>query len=59
MTLLLHSSLSPENSVKTINGNACRTWMDSLEEIFEWLAVLWERGFCHDNPQGRGKKIVD
>ncbi|XP_075102015.1 uncharacterized protein LOC107784157 isoform X3 [Nicotiana tabacum] len=53
MTLLLHSSLSPENSVKTINGNACRTWMDSLEEIFEWLAVLWERGFCHDNPQVR------
>ncbi|XP_070009091.1 uncharacterized protein [Nicotiana sylvestris] len=53
MTLLLHSSLSPENSVKTINGNVCQTWMDSLEEIFEWLAVLWERGFCHDNPQVR------
>lgn len=53
MTLLLHSSSSPENSVNTINGNVCRTWMDSSEEIFEWLAVLWERGFCHDNPQVR------
>ncbi|XP_060207448.1 uncharacterized protein LOC132635184 isoform X2 [Lycium barbarum] len=53
MALLLHSSLSPENSVKTFNGNVCHTWMDSLEEIFEWLAVLWERGFCHDNPQVR------
>ncbi|KAF3672281.1 hypothetical protein T459_00734 [Capsicum annuum] len=53
MTLLLHSSLSPENSVKTINGNVFHTWMDSSEEIFEWLAVLWERGFCHDNPQVR------
>ncbi|KAK4338184.1 hypothetical protein RND71_042671 [Anisodus tanguticus] len=53
MTLLLHSSLSPENSVNTSNGNVCHTWMDSLEEIFEWLAVLWERGFCHDNPQVR------
>ncbi|CAN4078084.1 unnamed protein product [Withania somnifera] len=53
MTLLLDSSLSSENSARTINGNVCRTWMDSSEEIFEWLAVLWERGFCHDNPQVR------
>lgn len=26
--------------------------METLEEIFNWLAVLWDRGFCHDNPQG-------
>lgn len=59
MTLLLHSSSSPENSVNTTNGNVYRTWMDSSQEIFEWLAVLWERGFCHDNPQGRGEKLID
>lgn len=23
-------------------------------EIFNWLAILWERGFHHENPQGNG-----
>lgn len=28
--------------------------METIEETCEWLAVLLERGFCHDNPQGAG-----
>jgi hypothetical protein len=26
--------------------------MESVEGIFHWMTVLWERGFTHDNPQG-------
>jgi len=26
--------------------------METVEGIFSWLAVLWERGFVHENPQG-------
>ena len=52
MNLLLQSSLSLENSVSSHGGDFRQNWMENLEEIYEWLAVLWERGFCHDNPQG-------
>ncbi|KAJ0961816.1 hypothetical protein J5N97_029644 [Dioscorea zingiberensis] len=27
--------------------------MDTLDGIFNWLAVLWERGLFHENPQVR------
>jgi hypothetical protein len=27
--------------------------MESVEGIFHWMTVLWERGFTHDNPQGQ------
>ncbi|XP_038975509.1 uncharacterized protein LOC103710780 [Phoenix dactylifera] len=27
--------------------------METLEGIFSWLAILWERGFSHENPQVR------
>lgn len=26
--------------------------IESSGEIFNWLTILWERGFHHDNPQG-------
>jgi hypothetical protein len=26
--------------------------MESWEGILQWMTVLWERGFTHDNPQG-------
>ena len=26
--------------------------MESWEGILYWMAVLWERGFSHENPQG-------
>ncbi|XP_019190926.1 PREDICTED: uncharacterized protein LOC109185383 isoform X1 [Ipomoea nil] len=50
MTLLLHYSPSPES---VLNGEPHHMCMDTLEETFDWLVVLWERGFCHDNPQVR------
>lgn len=51
ITLLLHFSF-PNNSVNSLNGEIFQNQMSSLEEIFNWLSILWERGLCHDNPQG-------
>ncbi|KAH6767928.1 tRNA/rRNA methyltransferase family protein [Perilla frutescens var. frutescens] len=48
--LLLHS-LPSENTVCSANEELYHNRMATAEQIFEWLAVLWERGFCHDNPQ--------
>ncbi|PIA40951.1 hypothetical protein AQUCO_02300016v1 [Aquilegia coerulea] len=28
--------------------------LETLKGMFSWLAVLWERGLCHENPQVRG-----
>ncbi|VFQ70505.1 unnamed protein product [Cuscuta campestris] len=50
MTFLLHSSPSAES---VLNSKSHRMCMDTLEEIFGWLILLWERGFCHDNPHVR------
>ncbi|XP_029120003.1 uncharacterized protein [Elaeis guineensis] len=39
-----------------LNPVACGTYqvqMETLEGIFSWLVVLWERGFSHENPQVR------
>ncbi|RVW50845.1 hypothetical protein CK203_101824 [Vitis vinifera] len=52
ITLLLHFSF-PNNSVNSLNGEIFQNQMSSLEEIFNWLSILWERGLCHDNPQVR------
>lgn len=50
--LLLHSAFPLENSVGSVNEDLYYNRMATAEQIFEWLAILWERGFCHDNPQG-------
>ncbi|KAK4423009.1 putative methyltransferase TARBP1 [Sesamum alatum] len=51
--LWLRSSIPLENSVPSVSEEQYHNRMGSAEQIFEWLAVLWERGFCHDNPQVR------
>ncbi|CAN6486747.1 unnamed protein product [Victoria cruziana] len=33
--------------------NSYQIQMETSEGIFLWLAVLWERGLCHGNPQVR------
>ncbi|GAB4834643.1 hypothetical protein Ancab_032906 [Ancistrocladus abbreviatus] len=48
--LLLHSSFP--KSVSPIEGFNARQ-MDILDGTFDLLAVLWERGLSHDNPQVR------
>ncbi|KAL0326606.1 UNVERIFIED_CONTAM: hypothetical protein Sangu_1738600 [Sesamum angustifolium] len=51
--LWLRSSIPLENSVPSVSEEQYYNRMATAEQIFEWLAVLWERGFCHDNPQVR------
>ncbi|XP_059657675.1 uncharacterized protein LOC132304137 isoform X2 [Cornus florida] len=53
ITLLLHLSFPHDNSMNSITGEFYQNQMDMLGGIFIWLAVLWERGFCHHNPQVR------
>ncbi|GFP96490.1 hypothetical protein PHJA_001793100 [Phtheirospermum japonicum] len=36
-----------------INEELYHNRMATAEQTFEWLAILWERGFFHDNPQVR------
>lgn len=52
IALLLHISSSCLDSSNHRTKRVFPARMETLEEIFNWLAVLWDRGFCHDNPQG-------
>lgn len=52
ITLLLHIPLPLINSSDHISGRGVPDQMKTLEGKFNWLGVLWERGFCHENPQG-------
>lgn len=53
ITLLLHISLPCINSSNPIAGRVVPDQMETLEGKFNWLGVLWERGFYHENPQVR------
>ncbi|KAK1356468.1 putative tRNA (Guanosine(18)-2'-O)-methyltransferase [Heracleum sosnowskyi] len=53
IALLLHISSSCLDSSNHGTKRVFPARMETLEEIFNWLAVLWDRGFCHDNPQVR------
>lgn len=50
ITLLLQSLQAPINST---SERAYEGQTKDLEDIFDWLPILWERGFCHHNPQVR------
>lgn len=49
---LLQFSWSDDLNMNLAGKGVCQIQMDDLECIFSWLAVLWQRGFCHENPQG-------
>ncbi|XP_010274499.1 PREDICTED: uncharacterized protein LOC104609816 isoform X2 [Nelumbo nucifera] len=53
ITLLLHFSCPHDYSLNSKIEGSYQFQMETLEGIFSWLAVLWERGFCHENPQVR------
>eukprot|EP00268_Persea_americana_P031712 TRINITY_DN3099_c0_g1_i2.p1 TRINITY_DN3099_c0_g1~~TRINITY_DN3099_c0_g1_i2.p1 ORF type:complete len:1865 (+),score=313.63 TRINITY_DN3099_c0_g1_i2:84-5678(+) len=50
---LLQFSWSDNFNMNLAGKGVCQIQMDDLECIFSWLAVLWQRGFCHENPQVR------
>ncbi|MCL7028570.1 hypothetical protein MKW94_000346 [Papaver nudicaule] len=41
----IDSSTNPDNEVHQMQ-------LKTVEGTFRWLTVLWERGLCHENPQG-------
>ncbi|XP_065031327.1 uncharacterized protein LOC103970039 isoform X1 [Musa acuminata AAA Group] len=53
VSLLFQSRLLISSSSKLFSCEVYESQMENLEAIFSWLAVLWERGFCHENPQVR------
>ncbi|CAL5436699.1 unnamed protein product [Camellia sinensis] len=53
ITLLLQSSVPHDDSMKSFSGGLNQNQMEGSADIFSWLAVLWQRGFLHDNPQVR------
>ncbi|XP_040986583.1 uncharacterized protein LOC121234635 isoform X3 [Juglans microcarpa x Juglans regia] len=52
VSLLLQFSMSHVNFASLVDG-IHRNQCEIMGEIFNWLSILWERGFCHDNPQVR------
>ncbi|XP_020262865.1 uncharacterized protein LOC109838846 [Asparagus officinalis] len=50
---LLYQSWSLNNCINEVSHEVYKVQMETIEGIFSWLAVLWERGFFHENPQVR------
>ncbi|KAF3448239.1 hypothetical protein FNV43_RR08952 [Rhamnella rubrinervis] len=53
VSLLLQSFTLHGKFVSSVMGADYKNQIESKGEIFNWLAILWERGFHHDNPQVR------
>ncbi|KAL6847720.1 hypothetical protein ACP4OV_022508 [Aristida adscensionis] len=51
--VLLFESTPLNDSLNHTSRGAFHVQMESLEGTLHWMAVLWERGFTHDNPQVR------
>ncbi|KAF7062705.1 hypothetical protein CFC21_069279 [Triticum aestivum] len=51
--LLLFESTPQSDYLNHISYRAFHAQMESVEGIFNWMTVLWERGFTQDNPQVR------
>lgn len=56
--MLLQYSSSHGNNTSSISGAVYQNQIETPGEIFNWLAILWERGFNHDNPQGNSEVNV-
>ncbi|ONI06355.1 hypothetical protein PRUPE_5G055400 [Prunus persica] len=53
VSLLLQYSTTHRNITTSVTGAVHQSHIETPGEIFNWLAILWERGFRHDNPQVR------
>uniref|UniRef100_A0A453JB84 Uncharacterized protein n=1 Tax=Aegilops tauschii subsp. strangulata TaxID=200361 RepID=A0A453JB84_AEGTS len=51
--LLLFESTPQSDYLNHTSYRAFHAQMESVEGIFNWMTVLWERGFTQDNPQVR------
>ncbi|KAL6279881.1 hypothetical protein ACE6H2_016762 [Prunus campanulata] len=53
VSLLLQYSTTHRKITTSVTGAVHQSHIETPGEIFNWLAILWERGFRHDNPQVR------
>ncbi|KAL6648997.1 hypothetical protein ACP70R_013221 [Stipagrostis hirtigluma subsp. patula] len=51
--VLLFESTPQSDYLNHTSRRTFHSQMESLDGILHWMAVLWERGFTHDNPQVR------
>jgi hypothetical protein len=51
--MLLFESTPQTDYLNHTSHGAFHAQMESWEGILHWVTVLWERGFTHDNPQGK------
>ncbi|XP_068650315.1 uncharacterized protein [Aristolochia californica] len=49
----LQISLLLSSACNLVSGGIFENQMETLEGLFNWLPILWERGFSHENPQVR------
>ena len=50
--MLLFESTPQTDYLNHTSRGTFHAQMESWEGILQWMTVLWERGFTHDNPQG-------
>ncbi|XP_062146057.1 uncharacterized protein LOC133854045 isoform X2 [Alnus glutinosa] len=50
VSLLLQFSMSHVNFASSVDGGVHQSQIEASGAVFNWLSILWERGFCHDNP---------
>ncbi|XP_077235143.1 tRNA/rRNA methyltransferase (SpoU) family protein [Tasmannia lanceolata] len=53
VSLLLHFSSPCDLDMNPVGRGLHQIQLEAVDGIFSWLAILWERGFCHNNPQVR------
>ncbi|XP_006650942.1 uncharacterized protein LOC102703022 isoform X1 [Oryza brachyantha] len=51
--MLLFESTQQSDYSDHLSYGVFHAQMESFEGFFQWMVVLWERGFTHDNPQVR------
>lgn len=49
---LLFQSIPLNNDKISTNLGVYYAQMETLDGLLSWLAILWERGLFHENPQG-------
>ncbi|KAJ4826548.1 hypothetical protein Tsubulata_039607 [Turnera subulata] len=53
VTLLLRFSIAQDSFASSVCGGGHQNQIETMRETFGWLTILWQLGFCHENPQVR------
>jgi tRNA guanosine-2'-O-methyltransferase len=50
--------MSHVNFASSVDEGVHQSQIEASGGVFNWLSILWERGFCHDNPLGTGDLLL-